>query len=259
MIASLSAEWLKLRTVRSTWIAVGTVALALAGATALCHYAVHTYDGLSPGDQARFAVTPMTQLVTMVAEIALGVLGVLAVTPEYATGLIRTSLVVVPSRGRLLSAKAAVLVALVWPVSAAALFAAAALSRAIVGDRRIQSLSDGDAHSVGLILSQATTVAAIALIGLGLGCVLRSTVGAVVAVVGLVHLVPMLTRTLPAPWDERASSLMPAALPGQIAGVGNDDSIYGAVLSPAAAGGALVGYLLLVLGTAAVLLRRRDA
>src|SRR4051794_1112248 len=100
---ALRAELVKLRTVRSTYLALGSAfALALAVGLTDCHHLAHG------GDRAGFdpVGTPLDGF--QFAQLAFGVFGVLAVSTEYATGMIRSTFAAVPGRGRAFAAKALV-------------------------------------------------------------------------------------------------------------------------------------------------------
>src|SRR4051794_36685841 len=98
---ALRAELVKLRTVRSTYLALASAfALALAIGLTDCRHLTHGGDrtGFDP------VGTPLDGF--QFAQLAFGVFGVLAVSTEYATGMIRSTLAAVPGRGAVFAAKA---------------------------------------------------------------------------------------------------------------------------------------------------------
>jgi len=111
MIGVLASEWLKLRSVRSTCWLIGVAAAGVLLAALLAWSGARLWDGLPPARRAQMAPMPVEQVVLPLVQLCLAVLGVLAITAEYATGMIRTSLVVVPRRLALLGAKAPVVAA----------------------------------------------------------------------------------------------------------------------------------------------------
>ncbi|WP_331766218.1 ABC transporter permease [Embleya sp. NBC_00896] len=255
----LAAEWLKLRTVRSTFVVLAVVGIAMAGTCALAAYGAHTWDGLTASDREHFSLSPLESLFLVVAEMSMAVLGALTIGSEYAGGMIRDTLVAEPRRGRVLFAKAAVVGAVALAVGPACVFATSYLSRAIVGDRPIRAFTDASTHTTGLLLAQSLAVVVAALVGYGLGAALRSTTGAIVSLAGLLHVVPMVVQSLPAPWDRRVNSFTLDSLPGQLAGTGNAYSIYGSALPPAAAAGVMCAYVAAPLALATLRIHRRDA
>ncbi|MCO5969614.1 ABC transporter permease [Actinoallomurus soli] len=254
MTDAFAAEWLKLRTARSTWYCLGVVAL-IAGLMALpAWYSARLWDGLPPARRASMEVSSLPEQACWAAYLVMGVLGVLAITSEYSTGMIRATLTAVPRRRTALVAKAGVVAVVALAAGEATGFTVLAAARLIIGDRPIH----GQETHLGRILMSGVVVMVFALVGLSVGALLRSTAGAIVVVAGLWHIVPVLVHLLPAPWSDRFGSLMPAALVEEIAGSGGQNSIYGAGLPPAAAVAVLVAYVVVPLGAAGIALERRD-
>lgn len=254
----LSAEWLKFRSVRSSRL---TVLLALGGVllgAGLAQMAAGMYDSASPAQQARASVAELEEVVLMLPLLALGVLGVLAITSEYATGLIRSSFTMVPRRWPVLTAKAAVVGLIGLVTGPAVVFGTHVVCRWIIGDRFGGLYQTPFTDKLPLLAAFALTVPAFALLGLGLGTILRSTAGAIALLVGLVYVIPMIVSKFPAPWDEWLGSVMIIALPRQISGDFTTPGIYGTSLPPWAAAGLLAAYALLPVLAGLWLLRRRD-
>lgn len=252
----LAAEWIKLRSVRSTLLilAVAVGAIGLAAAIALS--AAAAYDASSPARRASARMVELEDVMIAVPQLCLGILGVLAMTSEYATGLIRMSLAVVPRRWPVLLAKSVVVGALALVVGPVVMFATAAASRAIVGSRfALAPISD----RVPMLVVSSLSVVVFALLGLGLGAVFRHAAAAISVVVGLVYVIPMIVGNLPEPWSERLGSVMIGALPGEIAGADLTNSVYGSLLPPVVAAVVLAAYALIPLAGGALLLRTRDA
>ncbi|BCJ34711.1 ABC transporter permease [Actinocatenispora thailandica] len=258
MIAALSAEWLKIRSLRSTYALLAVVVAGLAGAAALCGYLVTVYDGADPSMRAHISVAPVAGLVGSMTELLAGVLGTLAITGEYRSGTIRASLAAVPRRGRLFAAKAAAIAGIGLVAGEAAVFCGYAISHGIVGDRTLLLDSRGFAEQAPLLVAQGLTVLLFALLGLSLGTVTRSAAGTIPVLVLLWYILPIVANLLPQPWHGRIGSIVPDALPGQLAGVGNDHSVYGALLPPWGAGLAMAAWIVLPLAAAAVVFGRRD-
>jgi len=112
---ALRSEWIKLATVRSTWWSIGITALLTIGISIMLASAAEV-DGIQ-------AVVSSVQFTMLLA----GILGAIAVTGEYSTGMIRSTLTAVPVRGAVLAAKAAVMAALIF-VSTAVMQLIAALA-----------------------------------------------------------------------------------------------------------------------------------
>ena len=105
----LRSEWAKLRSVRSTfWALTVTVVLGVGLGAVISAAAAHGYAKSSLSGKQSWDPTGISQAGMAIAQLAIVVLGVLCISSEYSSGMIRTSLVAVPKRGRVLAAKAPV-------------------------------------------------------------------------------------------------------------------------------------------------------
>ncbi|GAA4071186.1 ABC transporter permease [Actinomadura miaoliensis] len=255
----LAAEWLKLRTLRSTFWTLAAAVAFVGLAALLAWYSANVWDGLTPQRRERFALSPLADLTSWAVSLCMAVLGVLAATSEHRTGTIRATYAAVPRRGMVLAAKAAVVGAVALAAGQVTVFGTFLASSAIIGDRPITGqnlvLADQAAH----LLVVGLSVAVFALLGLALGVLLRSTAGAIVIVVLLWHILPLLVANLPAPWDARIGSFMLAGLPEQVAEGAGTPSVYGDLLAPPAALAVLLAYAAVPLAAAAITAGRRDA
>jgi len=108
---ALAAEWIKLRSVRSTYLALAAAAVtAIALGYVITHYVASTtnWATLSPAKKANWDPVSYSLAGLAIAQLAFGVLGVLAISSEHTTGLIRTTFAALPRRRAVLAAKAAV-------------------------------------------------------------------------------------------------------------------------------------------------------
>jgi ABC-2 type transport system permease protein len=245
-------EWRKLRSVRSTWWIAAAFAAGMIG-LAILVMSHEQYTTMSAADRASFDPTNNGFTGMSLGQLLLGSLGVLAVTTEFSSGLIRATFAAVPSRPRVLAAKAAVLAAVTLAAGEILSFATFWTGEA--------ALSAGAPHAtlgqpgvLRAVLMIGAYPALIALIGLGLGAVIRHTAGAIIAVVGVVFVLPLLTHPIA---DLHAVSKF---LPMMIA-----ENSLGAVkpvadsLPAGAALGLLCGYAAAALAAGAWALARRDA
>lgn len=259
MLDAVAAEWWKLRSVRSTRVIVAVTAGFVLFVVLLAVQQAHVWDGLDSARRARFFLRPLQELGGWVAQLCLGVLGVLAVTSEYRTGMVRTSLVAVPSRPRFLAAKASVVALTGLAVGEAVTIGCFLGTRLAAGGRAFPDQRASVWHDLPGFAVSGVAVAVFALLGLALGVLLRSAAGAIVAVVMLWHVVPLLVYHLPEPWNGRLGSVMLPGLPAEIAGWGARHSIYGDLLPPPAAAAVLLSYAVVPLAFAGLVLTRRDA
>lgn len=255
----LAAEWWKLRSVRSTYWVLSATALMLGLVLVLGVQAARAWDGLSAAERAQFGLRPLQEIGGWAAGLCVGVLGVLSITPEYRTGLIRTTFTAAPRRGSLLAAKAAVVGTVALVAGEAVTLGSLFGTRLVVGDRHFADQGAPLAHELPGFAVVGATAAVYALLGLAFGVLLRSTAGSIVSLVFVWHALPLVVFHLPGPWNERIGSLMIGGLPAQIAGRDADDSIYGDLLPPGAAAAVLVAYAVVPLVLAGAVLRRRDA
>jgi ABC-2 type transport system permease protein len=258
VIDALAAEWYKLRTVRSTFAVLGTVAVFMLLCLLWSWYVARYWDGLSAARRATAKAAPAEQPLAVALPVCAVVLGALTFTSEYAHGMHRTTLAALPNRPVLFASKAGVAAAAMLAAALAALAAGAVAGDAIVGDRPVATFQGPAADVAVHLLWLGLTTAAITLIACGLGAVLRSTAGTITAGMAVLFVVPGLARLLPSPWDERIWSALPGSLSNQIAGAPGSSTDHGA-LSPAAAIAVLAAYAAVALGAGALSFTRRDA
>lgn len=195
-VRTLRAEWLKLTTVRSTYIIVVlAVGLGLGVgwldlSTTMTHWAT-----LTPADRAAFDPVADSFSGFQYAELAFGALGVLAVSTEYATGSIRVSLSAVPQRGRMYAAKVTVLALATLVVCLVSAFAAFLVGQTILRSHH-HATALGDLGWVRPVVAAGVYMTVVTLVGFGLGAVIRHTAGALAALFGLVFLAWPLARAV---------------------------------------------------------------
>jgi len=184
----LRSEWIKLATLRSTWWAIGLVGLLTIGMAALIAQAAgsSTLGGIFP------VVGPF-QFTMLLA----GILGVIAVTGEYSTGMIRSTLTADPIRGSVLAAKAIVVAVLLFLSSIVSFGAAAAVVTPILGAKGIGIDWGTPEAGVLPILAASFAMAVFALIGVAFGFVLRSGAGAIAATMGVLFVLPIVLSMFP--------------------------------------------------------------
>jgi ABC-2 type transport system permease protein len=177
----LLAEWTKLRTVRSTaWALLAVAALTVALSAFVCS-ALDTDAGAQSDNDS---VMPSVAGVYL-SQIAVVALAVLAITGEYATGMIRTTFLATPGRGRVLAAKAVVLGSATLVVGVAASVASFLVGQPILAGNGFVATPLGDPAALRSVLGSGLYLAVLALFGLGAGAILRRPAGAVSAVLGL--------------------------------------------------------------------------
>jgi ABC-type transport system involved in multi-copper enzyme maturation permease subunit len=195
---TVHAEWIKFRSLRSTWYTLAGLAFAGLGITALGMGSVGAeYAGLTATERLDWDPTSQSLTTYLVAQLLIGVLGILVVTSEYATGLMRTSLAATPPRHRLLGAKALLVTAVAAVAGQALMFASFLMGQAMLGAQGVPNASLGDPGVLSAVLGGGVYLTAISLLALGLGTILRATAGALATLVAIVFLVPAFSGLFP--------------------------------------------------------------
>jgi ABC-2 type transport system permease protein len=247
-------EWRKLRTVRSTWYLLAAFAASMTGlaVVALSH---ENYAQLSAAGRASFDPTHDCFIGLVLAQLLTGALGVLAITTEFSSGMVRATFAAVPRRSLVLAAKAVTLGAVTLVAGEISAFAAFLAGQAALTGPAPQATL-GQPGVLRAVLMAGAYPALIALIGLGLGAVIRHTAGAICAIVAVLFLLPLLI----APLGAATADEVVRFLPEQIAALSLTALRPVAPALPPAAGFALLcGYAAAALAVGAWQLARRDA
>ena len=249
------AEWTKLRTLRSTYWTLLAAAVAMAGFGALlcAAYARH----LTPASRTALDPAAYSESGFFLAQLAIGVLGVLTVTGEYATGSIRSTLTAAPQRITVLAAKAAVFAVAAFLTGLVASLAAFLLGQAIFAGRGIHEHLDSPG-TLRPVLGAALYLAVLGLLALGLGALTRRTAGALAALIAVVIFLPVAVGALPPAWQNGVGPYLPSGAGQAIIGR-TKFAPPGHLLPPWSGFAVACGYTAAVLIAAAVTIRQRDA
>jgi ABC-2 type transport system permease protein len=248
----LRSELCKLLSVRSTY---WTFALAIAfniGLAALL--AVFLPDQLSARDKATLDATRVSLGGIHLSQVAFGVVGVLAITSEYATGTIRVSLGAVPRRRVFLAAKATVLATVALAVAFASCIAAYVVFQLALSDAALRT-GISDPGVLRALAGGAVFLVLLGLLGLALGAIVRSGAGAIAALLSLLFVPPLLLELLPYSWKATIGPYAPMQAGSQIFSLHGDAG----GLPPWAGLGVFGLYVALAFALALVLITRRDA
>jgi len=251
----LRSEWTKLRSVPSTYWTLLVAAVATIGLGALfCAIYVSRYGKPPPFHRVVFNPTSYSLSGIMLAQLAIAVLGVLVITNEYSSGLIRTTLTAVPQRRTLFAAKALVFTATTLVVGVASSFAAFFLGQAVLSGHHLET-TIGSPGVFRAVVGAGLYLAVLGLLSLGFGALLRSTAGAIAAVVGLVLVLPGIAAALPTSWQNTVDKYLPSNAGQAIFHV----QTQAHMLSPWAGFAVFYAYAAVALIGAGYLLHRRDA
>ena len=247
----LRSEFCKLRTVRSTyWSVIAAVAFML-GFAGL--EAVFLPSRVSDQSEAHLDAVRVSLGGSHLSQIAFGVLGVLTITSEYASGMARATFSAVPRRLHVLAAKALVFSMTTFLVGAAASVGAFVLFQALLsGDTFRASITEpGVARA---LVGGGLYFAVLGLLGLGLGTIIRSSSGAIAALFSLLFIPQILAQLLPQAWKESVGRYVPMQAGSQIFSQQSEP----AALSPWAGFAVFCAYAATALILGAALLKRRD-
>ena len=249
----IRAEWTKLRALRSTrWSALTAVVLII-GLGAVAAGSGAPYH-ISAGDTAAVGVSNGL-LGIFFAQLVIGVVGVLAFSGEYGTGMIRATLAVVPSRLPVLWAKVIALAGLVLPVTLLCAVADFFTATALESSRGGSAISLTDPGVLRTVLGASLYLTVVAVIGLALGALLRKTAAGLAVFAAIFFVLPIVAAELPHKINGFAPYL-PSNAGGALWG---DPLTTTHALSPWTGFAVLCGYAVALTALAAWQLRRRDA
>jgi ABC-2 type transport system permease protein len=251
----IRSEWTKLISLRSTRYALAaTLLLAIGIGILACAVFESRWPHLSAADRHDFHPLSVSLAGVNFAQLALGVLGVLAITGEYSTGMIRSSLAAVPRRLPVLWGKALVFGATALAVSLPATFIVFWVGQAILSGQHI-NVAIGHPGVFRALIGAPLFLTAMGLFGLALGAILRSTAGGIAALAGIVFVLPPIVGLLPTSVSNSIDPYLPSNAGGAIWTITPDPG----TLAPWAGFGIFCAYVAVAMAIAAVLLIRRDA
>jgi ABC-type transport system involved in multi-copper enzyme maturation permease subunit len=256
----MSAEWTKIRSVRSTIWTLTLFVVITIGLTALfTGLTVANWNGPKAASRdARVVLDPVGFILGSglgLGQLTLCVLGVLVITTEYSTGVIRASLLAVPRRIEMLTAKAVVFAGLLIVVAEVVAFGSFFVGSALLHSHVPVSLSDRNVTRA--VVGAGLYLTVLGLFSLAIGTLIRHTAGAITTAIGVVFVLPILTGLLPGSWGAHVDGYMPVQA-GMLIGQQHPPS-GGNVLSAWEGFGVFCLWTAVLLAIAAYLLQRRDA
>jgi hypothetical protein len=273
------AEWVKVRSVRSTWVCLALIVLIGVGLGVLISFVTASAWAGSGSMQDRLQYDPVrtAQAGMLVSQFVVGVIGVLAISSEYSSGLIRTTLSSVSHRISVLVAKVLVLSGLLLGAGEATAIISSFVSRAVLlshggvavatnsaafqaSSKFIPVLSLSNGSVLRATLLSGVYITLLGLCGLGLGFILRSTAGAISLFVGVLLVLPIVVAMLPTSVSAHFNSFLPNNLGSAMMVVTLHHNAYGGIfLPPYQAMSILALYAAVLLGFGAWRLMRADA
>jgi ABC-2 type transport system permease protein len=249
------SEWTKLHSLRSTRWSLGVAVLLTIGLPALFAAVTSSHwGGMSPHERADRHPLDIALAGVNLSQLAIGVLGVLVITGEYSTGMIRASFTAVPKRLPVLWAKVVVFAAVSFVLSVPAVIAAFFISQTILSKHDILQISFSHGGVARAVIGGAVYLMLFGVFCMALGAIVRNTAGGIAAFVGVFFVIPPLLNVFPTSWQNAINPWIPNS-----AGRSIFQLTHGShSLSPAGGLAIFVAYIAVAVAIAAVLLVRRD-
>jgi ABC-2 type transport system permease protein len=249
---ALRSEFTKIRSVRSTYWTLLALMVVTVGFGALASWGVATHGHPDAG----FDPTQQSLTGLYISQLIMGVLGVLVITAEYSTGMIRTTLSTMPYRGTVVAAKAVVFTVLAFATALITSFASFFLGQALMSSHHL-STTLSHPHVLRAVIGGALFLTVCGLLAFAIGLLLRHSAGAISTVVGLLFVVSILVNFLPQSWQNHVDKWVPAIAGGQIwAAVPRSGP---QVFAPWTGFAVFCGYAAVALIAGLALFRKRDA
>jgi ABC-type transport system involved in multi-copper enzyme maturation permease subunit len=250
----LRSEWTKLRSVRSTYWTATIAFLAMIGLSIGLALRWEHDINAHPGRAAGFDATLTVLNGVYLAQVAIGALGVLVISGEYGTGMIRATLAAVPQRRAMLAAKGLVFALCTLVAAEVTSFVSFGIGSAILHGAHVGT-SLSDPNVLRAVFGGGLYLTAVGMLGFGLGALIRHTAGALSAFFGVLFALTAIVDLLPTTWRNDIIEYLPANSGSQIFTVlPTHDS-----LAPWAGLGVFCLYAGAAVIGAFVLINRRDA
>ena len=273
------SEWTKLRSVRSTWVALTVIVVAGVGLSALVsNIEAGRWAGLGLVDRAQFDPVRFSQTGEFISQFVVGVLGAMIVTSEYATGAIRTTLATLPRRMSVLYGKGIVTAAVVFVVTEVTAFVSFFVGQLVltahggrtlpagssiltqVRSAKIPVVSITDPGALRAVFLCGVYLTLLALLAFSIGFILRHTAGVISLYVGLLLVLPLIVQILPSSLSDPIERYLPSNLGlAMIVVTTRKTDFAGVLMAPWAAVAVLSLYTVAFGAVGAWLLVRRDA
>src|SRR5689334_7191735 len=252
----IRSEWTKLWSLRSTRWSLLAAFIAMAGLGPLvAAVQMGRWTHLDPHERLTYTSLDPAVGGWHLAQLAIGVLGVLVISGEYSTGMIRSSFMAAPKRLPVLWAKMGVFAAVSFALMLVATVISFFAVQAIVTQRHLQH-SLGDPGALRVVLGTALFLMVLGVLCVALGALVRNTAGGIALFVFLLFVLPGITAILPSSVADGITPYLPLNAGTTVASVRFDSSHH---LSTWGGFALFAGYAAVAVILAAIVLRRRDA
>jgi hypothetical protein len=236
------------------WTLIVTAVLGIGLSALISSLAANHYAKSSLSSRLTWDPTSISNAGFSIAQLAIGVLGVLLVTSEYSSGAIGSSLAAVPRRGRLLAAKSVVIIVLAFVVVEILVFVAFFIGQALISGHA-PTATLGQAGVARALVGAGLYGALLGMMGLALGTIIRNAAGAIAVLVGILYVLPGIAAALPTSIEHTVQEYWPTQAGGQVTTVIHTAN----TLSPWAGIGVFFLFVAVLSAIAFALLNRRDA
>ena len=251
----LRSEWVKFWSLRSSYFTLaGTVAGMIGFGALFSAVTANRWADMSPLRRAGFDAVGTSLRGFELAQLIIGVLGVLLVTGEYGTGMIRASMSAAPKRLPVVWAKAAVFTIVAFIVGEVSSFVAFFVGQALLSSQHIQTTLSAP-EVLRVVFGTGVYLTLVGLLGVGLGWIIRSTAGGIATLFGLLLVLPALGDALPQSWAVHVVPYLPSNAGQTLATLHPDPGM----LAPWTGFGVFCVYVVVAFVGAAILVKRRDA
>jgi hypothetical protein len=254
-IRMIRSEWVKFWSLRSSYYTLlGTVVAVIGLGALFTFFIVNRWSTLAPDERLSIDPTGMSIRGWAIAQLVVGVLGVMVITGEYGTGMIRSSLGAAPKRLPVLYAKAIVFAVITFVVTTAATIIAFYVGQGIFTSVQVNTTLSAPGV-LRAVIGVGLYLTVVGLLGIGLGFIIRNTAGTIATLFGILLVLPVLGNALPPTWAKNIDPYLPGNAGQQIINV----HATSGMLAPWTGLGVFCLYAAAALIIGGVLLKRRDA
>jgi hypothetical protein len=259
------SEWIKLRSIRSTFWCYAILVVLTIGMAALIGANTNSGGQDLPTDIANGTFVNANAVGVLLSSLVVGVLGVLIITGEYGTGQVRSTFTADPRRTGVILAKATVLAVTTFVVSVVATWIGVLISLPLLAGNGVEP-ELGDPSVFLPILGSSVFLTLLALLAYGIGLLVRSSAGGIAITLGLLLVVPgvlaLMSGLMKVDWPMDIAAFLPDSAGGQLYAYSYDGASTvansGIKLNGWGGFGVLAAEVLVVGGLALTLARRRD-
>lgn len=258
------SEWIKLRSIRSTFWCYAILVLVTIGMAALVGANTNSGGDQMPTDIANGTLVNVNTVGVLLSSLVVGVLGVLIITGEYGTGQVRSTFTADPRRTGVILAKAVVLAVTTFVVSAVATWIGVLISLPLLAGNGVEP-EIGNPSVFLPILGSSVYLTLLALLAYGIGLLVRSSAGGIAITLGILLVLPVVLSLMAGlmnlEWPVNIMKFLPDQAGSQLFAYpydGQEASQDDIVLNGWGGFGVLAGEVLVVGALALTVARRRD-